>query len=74
LDCCRLKSAAFIPHFVARAPPFGTAVRVTSWAKFPLYDSDFGWGRPALVTLSMLPPFFDGVVELQVREQRALVS
>jgi len=21
-------------------------VRINSWAKFPIYDADFGWGRP----------------------------
>ncbi|CAM6097017.1 unnamed protein product [Calypogeia fissa] len=33
---------------------------ITSWARLPLYDCDFGWGRPIFVGPACIP--YDGVV------------
>nr|XP_043634105.1 shikimate O-hydroxycinnamoyltransferase-like [Erigeron canadensis] len=50
---------------------------ISSWAKFPLYDADFGWGRPIFVGLPWLPvegigfvlpsPINDGGLSLFIR-------
>lgn len=29
---------------------------VSSWAKMPIYDADFGWGKPVHVGLGAVPP------------------
>ncbi|CAK9322224.1 unnamed protein product [Citrullus colocynthis] len=29
--------------------------RCTSWCKFPVYDADFGWGKPVWITVPEFP-------------------
>ncbi|OVA20489.1 Transferase [Macleaya cordata] len=40
---------------------------MTSWCKFPIYESDFGWGKPILVSCSANQPYKNVIVLMDTR-------
>ncbi|XP_027921076.1 acylsugar acyltransferase 3-like [Vigna unguiculata] len=38
-----------------RVPEGGSLVCCASWCRFPMYEADFGWGKPSWVTTSECP-------------------
>ncbi|ESW21768.1 hypothetical protein PHAVU_005G098000 [Phaseolus vulgaris] len=45
----------YLNALVHGAHTFGCPnVSINSWAKFPIYDADFGWGRPIFMRLGWI--------------------